>query len=198
MDEAHKSYERGQVLEIINSVISKMEGASDPTRQIYQQLADLLQTIERLKNDISETRPDHVKSEAIPVATDELDAVVEATAEATNAIMAACEELEKISETVEGENSAAIIDQVTKIYEACGFQDITGQRINKVVATLHTIETTVEGLIKTLDDQVGPLLRQAKANDDREGDEALLNGPQMPDKAVTQEDIDKLLAEFDG
>ena len=29
------------------------------------------------------------------------------------------------------------------------------------------------------------------------GDAALMNGPQAPDKAISQDDIDKLLAEFD-
>ena len=33
--------------------------------------------------------------------------------------------------------------------------------------------------------------------DTRVGGARLLNGPQMPDKAVTQDEIDKLLSEFD-
>src|SRR5690606_26207106 len=135
------------------------------------------------------------KDKHIPNATDELDAVVGATAEATGTIMDACEVVEAIAATLGGETGDALAAEVTKIYEACSFQDITGQRIKKVVTTLQVIETKVDALLGVLADKM-PGIEQGAGEEEGEGD-SLLNGPQLPEKAVTQADIDKLLADFD-
>ena len=45
--------------------------------------------------------------------------------------------------------AARLQDATTRIYEACGFQDITGQRITKVVATLKAIERKVAQIVAT-------------------------------------------------
>lgn len=188
-----KAYERGQVVEIIQSVIRKMEGAVATDHDIHLELADLANTIDLLRHDIAQSHTGHLKHQDIPGATDELDAVVAATADATHAIMAACEAIERrASETGDG----ALIDEVTKIYEACGFQDITGQRITKVVTTLKKIETKVENLLEALTERMGPIHHGESQADARTGDKALLNGPQLPGGGVSQDDIDKLLAEF--
>jgi chemotaxis protein CheZ len=69
----------------------------------------------------------------------ELDAVVEATEEATTTILSACEEIEtqasmlKAAGVDTGNNDCvgAILERVVMLYEACNFQDLTGQRINR-------------------------------------------------------------------
>jgi chemotaxis protein CheZ len=192
-------YARGQVIEIINSVIEKVDADKSVTREVFLHLAELAQIIDSLKKDISSVQPGHVKNSHIPDATDELGAVVTATADATNKIMSICEEIETITETVDGQPGEDIRNKITQIYEACGFQDITGQRIRNVVSTLQVIEHKIDTIMTTLNETVGLKLSDDKyekvvsINDDK----SLLNGPQMPDKAVTQDDIDKLLAEFD-
>ncbi len=193
-------YARGQVIEIINSVINKVDADKSATREVFLHLSELAQIIDSLKRDISSVQPGHVKNSHIPDATDELGAVVTATAEATNKIMSICEEIEAISNSVEGQPAEDIRNKVTQIYEACGFQDITGQRIRNVVATLQVIEQKIDKIMQTLNETVG-----LKITDDKyekvvsvDDDKSLLNGPQMPDKAITQDDIDKLLAEFDS
>ncbi len=207
-----KSYERGQVIQIINSVIDKMEQNTAPTHEIVSHIAELAQTLDKLKKEIAETDAGAAKEEQIRSATDELDAIVSSTAEATNDILAACEQIEKYAE----ENDIPqIAEYVSNIYVACGFQDITGQRITKVVGAMRVIENKVDRLLKMLDDHVGPipgapaqvadLPADTSASNSNEPvsietvDEKkdLLNGPQLPEKAVTQDDIDKLLAEFD-
>jgi chemotaxis protein CheZ len=193
-------YARGQVIEIINSVIEKVDADKAVTREVFLHLAELAQIIDSLKKEISSVQPGHVKNSHIPEATDELGAVVTATAEATNKIMSVCEEIEAIAETVEGESGEDIRNKITQIYEACGFQDITGQRIRNVVTTLQVIEHKIDTIMQTLNQTMG-----LKLSDDKyekvvsiDDEKSLLNGPQMPEKAVTQDDIDKLLAEFDN
>ena len=87
---------------------------------------------------------DDITDRDIPFATDELDAIVEHTAAATHAILESCEMLDAVSASVSGEPAAKLQDAMTRIYEACSFQDITGQRITKVVTTLKMIEAKVD------------------------------------------------------
>ena len=199
-DQANKSsYEREQVIEIINSVISKVEGTGGARLSIFQQLKDLQSIIEEARQDIGAARASDISGKHIPTATDELDAVVEATAEATGKIMDSCDIIvEKASEA--GDAGAVITDEVMKVYEACSFQDITGQRITKVVTTLKTIEEKVQIIMNAVGDTL-PVNESAEdggqEEDTRVGDERLLNGPQMADNAISQDEIDKLLADFD-
>lgn len=203
MPNTDKSYERGQVVKIIQSVISKMDSAANDHHfaTLKQEISALSDTIERLKRDIAQTGPDNIRSEKIPGATDELDAVVAATADATNTIMTACEAIESIAGRLDTQNQEGLSAHVTQIYEACGFQDITGQRITKVVSTLKEIEQRVSMIMMALDLQVGPLQDMAATPAEKTASaldpKSLMNGPQMPDKAVSQDDIDRLLAEFD-
>ena len=52
--------------------------------------------------------------------------------------------------------AAKLQDAVTRIYEACSFQDITGQRITKVVTTLKVIEEKVAHIISTFGPNTEP------------------------------------------
>ena len=199
MSSESQAYEREQVVQIINSVVSKIEnvGGKATATGIFKELKDLQRIIDEARSEIGLTRPGDIKDKHIPTATDELDAVVGATAEATGTIMDCGEVImEKAAEA--GEVGDEITAEVMKIYEACSFQDITGQRITKVVTTLKAIEDKVSKLVQVLGDKLP--IEEAEEEDEDAGktvEERLLNGPQMPDKAITQDDIDKLLEEFD-
>lgn len=197
-DEAGSVYEKDQVVQIINSVISKIETGGDAScESIFTELRSLQKIIEEARSDIGATRPADIKDKHIPTATDELDAVVESTAEATGAIMDSCEAIEEKASGL-GDDGAAIAAEVTKIYEACSFQDITGQRITKVVSTLKTIEEKVGHLMDVLSESVPGLAEAANdGGEEEEGGDSLLNGPQLPNQGISQDDIDALLAEFD-
>lgn len=191
-------YGRGQVIEIINSVITKIDPAHS-NREVFQQIAELAQIIDDLKKDIAHHQPEHVKNSHIPDATDELDAVVTATAEATHKIMGVCEEMESLADTLDAPARDELTGKVTQIYEACTFQDITGQRIKNVVSTLRVIESKVDKIMEVLGDKVGLKVSDGKYEKivSIHDEKSLLNGPQMASKAISQDDIDKLLSDFD-
>jgi chemotaxis protein CheZ len=69
-----------------------------------------------------------------------------------------------------------------------------------VVALLQTIEERINGMVEILGtqstDAPSSTQHNAKKNDD-DPDQSLLNGPQMPENAMGQADIDALLASFD-
>lgn len=187
---------RDKVVEIISSVIRKVEEAGDTSREaIYKELKDLRNLIEETRRDISSARMTDIGGKHIPTATDELDAVVAATETATEAIMDACDNLGTVSGKLGAEDNQAVMNEVTKILEACSFQDITGQRITKVVRSLKTIDEKVSRLLEILEDKI-PGLPVSEEQDNRSADAKLMNGPAAPDKAVSQADIDKLLADL--
>jgi chemotaxis protein CheZ len=148
-----------------------------------------------VRRDIAELRPGDIGARHIPMATDELDAVVDATADATGVILGGMEEIERIAGGLPSEIAAPLGDIVIKVYEACGFQDITGQRISKVVKALHHIEGKIEALLAVF----GADLSEATAGEALASDDSsLLNGPALPGAAGnSQADIDALLASFD-
>lgn len=186
---------RDKLVKIIGTMLDKVEQASSHTREsMYNELVELKRVIEESKQEITIARPGDIKRKDIPTATDELDAVIAATAQATAEIMDSCDAIQNAAGEVGGEAADKINAEVMKIFESCSFQDITGQRIKKVVTTLRSIEERVERLISLLGDRAGNITGD---EDTRVGDARLLNGPQLPEKAVSQDDIDKLLAEFD-
>jgi len=163
----------------------------------YSELESVAEYIQTTRSEIAALRPDTVKEEYLQTAADELDAIVEATADATNEIMDAAEMVEKAAENVPDEAKAALTDAMTKIYEACTFQDITGQRITKVVSALKGIEEKIDGLLAAF----GPETKQAPAKKAKKKkeltDEDLLNGPQKKGEAKTQDEIDALFNSLD-
>src|SRR5262245_58257996 len=56
-------------------------------RGMYKELQRLANFIQDTKTEIAALRPDEVKQQYLPTAADELDAIVAATAQATNTIM---------------------------------------------------------------------------------------------------------------
>ncbi|MFM9889381.1 MAG: protein phosphatase CheZ [Rickettsiales bacterium] len=127
-------------------------------------------------------------------ATLELNEVVRHTEEATNSIMDKAEAIMALAGNVsDADTSAKLGEYAVNILEACSFQDITGQRIKKVLKTLQQIELRVGNLIKLFGGNMPAGLQIGEIETTpRRADEDLLNGPQMGGDGVSQADIDKL------
>ncbi len=135
--------------------------------------------------------------------TNELDAVVMGTEGATEAILSSAEFIDETANTLsarlggqEAEMANDIQERVIQIFEACNFQDLTGQRITKVVGTLRFVEDriiqmmSIWGGIESFKDI------DVHEEEAAEGDAALLNGPSLESDqdVATQDDIDALFA----
>jgi chemotaxis protein CheZ len=183
------------VTEVMRAVLTTIsDELTAKEASLLQEIEELGHTIAIAKSEIAALRVDDITDHDIPFATDELDAIVEHTAHATHAILASCEMLDEVAESISGDAASKLQDAVTRIYEACSFQDITGQRITKVVTTLKVIEAKVAHIISTFGPATGSLQR---AVGHVASDADLLNGPQLPAHAMDQSDIDKLLASFE-
>lgn len=182
------------VAEVVRAVLSTMRGdLSSHETALLSEVEELAQTVANARAEIAALQADDITESHIPSATDELDAIVAHTASATDSILEACEKLDTVGPQLSQEFAGTLQDATTAIYEACSFQDITGQRITKVVSTLKSIESKVAHIIEVFHrDDIGarPVVAEPEAS-------GLLNGPQLPTNAMDQSDIDALLASFD-
>lgn len=201
MQSGKLAFDRDEVTDIIRSIMTSMEGDLMPGHmKIYSELEALSQYIVAAKHEIASLRPDEIMARHLPMATDELDAIVGATEQATNEILEAMEVLENNAANMAPETADIVTNCVTRVYEACNFQDITGQRITKVVKALKHIENKVSALMAAFGEELQKSGASAPMEDHSEEDnkdKSLLNGPQLPEDAQKQKDIDALLADFD-
>ncbi|AWJ89145.1 hypothetical protein Sp245p_04765 [Azospirillum baldaniorum] len=123
--------------------------------QIQVEIADISGRIKATKVEMAAIRHPLAGDDKFVQASQELNAVVSATEAATNTIMACAEELEEVvhelkSSLPEGYHADRVNDMndvIVRIYEACNFQDLTGQRITKVVRALSFIEERVDAMM---------------------------------------------------
>jgi chemotaxis protein CheZ len=75
---------------------------------------------------------------------------------------------------------------------ACGFQDITGQRISKIVHSLRFIEERVDAMMEIFGrETIEALVGELRSDEEGLRGGIALHGPQLPGEAVSQDEIDK-------
>lgn len=78
----------------------------------------------------------------------ELEAVVTATENAANQIMGAAEAIRtRLQGGGDPASLPAVTQQVNAIFEACTFQDLTGQRVRRAIEHLQHVETMLSGIV---------------------------------------------------
>lgn len=162
--------------------------------KLYAEIEGLAKYIETARAEIQALHPDEIRDRHLPTATDELEAVLGSTEEATNRILSAVEKIEGLTAGMPSKVAAAVTEAVTQVYESCNFQDVTGQRIGKVVKTLQHIERTINDLLAAFGDEIAKRRHASHqaAAPAAAGDGDLLNGPQLPQDAKRQAEIDVL------
>lgn len=203
---AEQSVDAKQVLNAIEEVKALiMESLRPPPPRetpemsiLRGELHELRDSIDRTKYEIAAVRHPGATDDRLLSAAMELDAIVRATEEATNNILGAAEEIDEVVEKLKdriGDVAALELLQqvgglVSRIFENCNFQDITGQRTGKVVRTLNYIEERVIAMIDIWGEE--EFTAVAVEEEALEGDAALLQGPQLENQGVSQSDIDAL------
>ena len=206
----------------IRSELRSLRALVKPSEQVTQQMIeaykaqiaeaaklkhelDLIQdAIIRTKQEIATVHVTGFEGPEMARVTNELDAIVGGTESATDTILSNAEEIDQLASTLaarlkDEQNRQLVQDmqeRVIKIFEACNFQDLTGQRITKVVGTLKFIETHIVRMMEIwggLDAFKGI---EAETIAQRQGDTRLLNGPKIAGEAghASQDDIDAMFA----
>ncbi len=180
--------------------VALTSGVGDPRidRFVRSEVTKLAQYISQARKEIFDMVPEDSGTEFFGSAGEELNAVVKATEEATNSILDAADAITASAGALPNDaHKAAIMDSVTKIFDACNFQDITGQRITKVIKTLEYVEAKIARLAKLFGSDSSDIMELAGKDSERiledtRSDAALMGGPQLPGAGVTQNDIDAL------
>ncbi len=137
------------VAELLTSSLQPLLRRIDVT--LHQELRGILLKIETLRKEISKVHADDISVNRIPEMGKELSEVVRSTEEATNTIMSAAENVLANENKPEAEFKELASNEMMKIFEACSFQDITGQRVTKVVETVEVIEQRINILCEMMD-----------------------------------------------
>jgi chemotaxis protein CheZ len=175
------------------ALVPDTKPADTDIQVVVRELAAVADYIGHMKQEIAALKPTELTQERIPTANDELGSVIQATASATHTIMQAAEEILGAGGLSDREYRELVQTRVLAIFEACSFQDITGQRIAKVLEAFGHVEKRLNRFAKAVkvnDTADGPdpeeALRQARR------EVLLLNGPQNEEVAIKQGDIDAL------
>lgn len=194
------------VLDAIAELSGKFDRfiATDHTEieKIQIEISDIAGRIKATKAEMAALRHPLANEDKFQQASEELTAVVSATEGATNAIMQCAEEMDEIVQELraqlpEGYQSSRVNDMndlIVRIYEACNFQDLTGQRINKVVRALSFIEERVEAMMGVWNRKEFELMPLPPGLAKKDG-ELDLHGPHEaePEKGmISQAEIDAL------
>lgn len=186
--------------------------AFDP--RLYGELGELAKFINAARKELADVSPGMLQNEQLPEASDQLDEIVKTTEAATQRIMDACEQLQGVSARLrdrmmiidpplDPDVAASMEDalqeadsHVISIYEACNFQDITGQRIQKIIKVLREIERQVFRMVIVFGLRNKGEGLEAADRDALENEAALLNGPQKEGEGLDQDDVDDILSKL--
>ena len=124
--------------------------------------------------------------------------MVGATESATETILGSVEEIGGIAaelrQRIQDDAAAGLLarldDKVGVIFEACTFQDITGQRISKIARSMKYVDQRAGAIAEIWG--AASLAEVAVPEPAPETDQALLDGPALEGEGTSQDDIDKM------
>lgn len=226
--------EREDVEKLVSHVKGILEGQlNQDDLELYGELGELAMFINETKKSLKTFDAAKITEKDLPEASNQLEGIVEATEDATNQILSAAEtmlddqgKIKKIMDELKGikfskgskgkETTDAVLGELETLYQsnnanlmdvmsACNFQDLTGQRIQKIIALVHGIESKIMKMILTFN-----IRKQEKTGDlDDEKivkekemlakiEEMELKGPKRKGEAVSQGEVDDLLGDLFG
>lgn len=173
-------------------------------KRLKKELVGLFGHMNKMRRELAVLQGDEAGS--FTSMADTLDAIVENTETASNSILESVESIDELVGSLRGKGDPAVGEvcdkvgeRINQVFEACSFQDLTGQRITRVVNSLKFIEERVAAMVRMwgkeeLAQVVEEVKRDAKPIEE---DKALLHGPQRTGVASTQDEVDKLFSQDD-
>jgi chemotaxis protein CheZ len=192
---SHEAAEAQAMLDTYRAQIAQCE-------KLKVELDLIHDAINRTKQEIAVLHGTSFSGEEMSKVTGELGAVVGGTEEATQQILEAAEAIDQAAAALgkipspdqQAALSEDIQERVVSIFEACNFQDLTGQRIGKVMNTMKFIEHHINVMMDIWGGVDAIKVHAPAVIDTRVGDDRLLNGPKLDgdEGHASQNDIDAL------
>ena len=200
-DVAHQDDTSQQVIEA-QHLLQTYRAQIEQCEKLKVELDLIYEAINRTKQEIAVLHGKSFSGAEMAKVTGELGAVVGGTEEATQQILEAAEAIDQAASALASSTSAdqqhrlseEIQDRVVAIFEACNFQDLTGQRISKVMNTMKFIEHHINVMMDIWGGVDAIKAHAPAVIDDRVGDARLLNGPKSEGETdhASQDDIDAM------
>lgn len=183
--------------QMLLAAIERLEQSVLAERQVQSMdrlrfdLVEMAKAITRTKTEIASIRPaDHAGTDLV-VASEALDGIVRTTERATSEILEAAEHVQEAAWTLreEGANETLCDEldrRATEIYTACSFQDLTAQRVTRIVGTLRFLEGRLNAMIDIWGGAEAEDATEARSDLSRDLDR---------DEALTQSDVDGVIFE---
>lgn len=190
-------YLKSQVVSLMEQAAKMMAAKGyEAGVELANHIHALAEEIDFLREEMVRLNPGSEVRDSFPLVADELEAVVKNTETATETILSSCDNIEAAL-TDKEQGHTKIEQEITKIIEACSFQDITGQRVSKVVKSVKVFEEHIKSLTEYLETRFPGIqaLTESRKNKDNSAKTivAEMKGPELPGQGLSQEDIDKLL-----
>lgn len=170
--------------------------------RLKSEIVSLVQYIRRFREEIAQMVQRENERTRFESMAEQLDAIVGATEKATDRILQNVEEIDgqidALRAAEDSDTRNKLCDKISAntvdAMEACTFQDITGQRVTKIVRSMQFVEQRVETLMELWGrDEIEHMATSLAPDEEKDEDEALLNGPALPEEtSISQDDIDKL------
>ncbi len=202
------------------------ESPNEISEGIYKGLKEILEsindfkktTVAKLDSNLSE-----ITTSALPETSDQLQAIVNATESATNTIIDTTEKIQENSREINSQMQKIkelkdqlerglvgvinVMDSMEKIrfqndahlmriLESLSFQDITGQRIYKIVEIVSKMDKNIKEIVLDLGLKLKKKTKDADPATIKKGEEllALMKGPQ--ENGINQNEIDDIISKF--
>jgi chemotaxis protein CheZ len=167
------------------------ENIEKDVKTLMEDLHELRSYICGIRQDLSSLTPSNLPGIHLPEANNELGVVISTTETAANRILDACQEFESVI-AQSGSADPKLVLALSTIYEACSFQDLTGQRIVKVRKMLVIVEEKLNCVFDKLGIVPKEYTECVLNDDNMAAERTLMNGPAMPGQGVDQADIDAM------
>lgn len=193
--------EQQEVDDAAREALERLQHERAEVNLLRTELRALANSIQQTKAEIAALRPADSDEDRLIAVTYELDAIVTATERATQTILDSAERIDHLAASIRAQANDTfsqhqldeIREQIITVFEACNFQDITGQRITKVVNTLKYVESRINAMIDIWgEDSFMDLPQKPEKAEVVDWEKQLLNGPQLENKGISQDEIDKL------
>lgn len=167
---------------------------------LQKEIVGLFANIQKIKSELASVKHPHAEEDMLGTVADQINAISEETTVATNEIIAAAEAISEVNQLLSSEikyggarqHFEKISANINRIFEACSYHDITGQRLSKIVRTINAVEGTLNSLVVIVGE--GGIAALPVYDHKIHGDEGGVRpaGPQRQGEGVSQDDIDKL------
>lgn len=171
--------------------VTGLAGGTGSTSHVRDDVLRMRQMLQRARQELAATTDTRLQRMA-----DELKSVRRDTDSATHKVLGAIEQIDDMAKTLaaalkhDQHRALAqdIQEQATRVYEACNFQDIAGQRIANALLAIDAVEGQLARAVAALDDRV-----TAPAAIERN---ALVNGPKLDSDTghASQDDVDLIFS----